>query len=378
MAIDINGETLIITLDPVVNGVLDVDVGKNLYTAWKTWVKQGNMRYPAAFRTTGGDELTSIIDAGAYYFLRNDYGWRIRAYENDGTYYTVGNLAVQDTRLPAFIPTIGGYTAAILGLQPVTQGVSATLTNNVAFAAFGGGVSIDINSPYDITTEGAGNLEFPVNNFQDADTIAASNGFRKFFVLSNASLIGASLDFSDGHKFIGFSPVSVALTIDTSISIQNCEFIDLYITGVLDGNSVIRESVLGTLNYVNGFIYNCTLGSKITLGGNANASIKGCWQEKQSVVPEIDMGGVGQQLSMPDYHGEVLISNCTGIGTSYISGVGKVTIDSSIISGTFIIYGGMSIEHTQTGSEVVIDRTTSAETWREPKALTVGKYLGLK
>ena len=120
MAIDFDGINLIITLD---SGVTEVDVREDIYEPWKEWVRAGNAAFPAAFRPLGGDPLTALINAGSYFFLNNTVGWRIKPPEEDITIYLTGNLAVEDVSLPAFVPTDGNFTTAILGLQQVTQGV---------------------------------------------------------------------------------------------------------------------------------------------------------------------------------------------------------------------------------------------------------------
>jgi len=124
-----NGETLLITLD---SGVTEIDAEIDLYKPWKQWVLQGNMRYPQAFRTIGGDALSSTVDAGAYFFLRNDNGWRIKPPEEDISIYVTGNLAPQVSTLPVLLPTDGAYTAGIFGLQPVTQNVDSIIDEQTA------------------------------------------------------------------------------------------------------------------------------------------------------------------------------------------------------------------------------------------------------
>ena len=115
-----DGPNLTITLE---SGVTEVDVKEDIYEPWKDWVRSGYAEYPQAFTVVGGDPLTSVINAGSYFFLNNSAGWRIRPPEEDITIYLTGNLAVLDVAFPAFTPTVGAYTAAIVGLQPVTQGV---------------------------------------------------------------------------------------------------------------------------------------------------------------------------------------------------------------------------------------------------------------
>lgn len=126
-----DGQNLLITLPPGTAGVGQLDA-KDIYSAWKAWVLVGdNAKYPPAFRTIGGDPLSSIINVGAYYFLRNDFGWRIKPAEEDVNYYLIGNLAAEDTSQPILIPTTGPYTVAIFGLQPVTQGVTPTMAEQI-------------------------------------------------------------------------------------------------------------------------------------------------------------------------------------------------------------------------------------------------------
>lgn len=120
-----DGTNLLITLDP---GVTLVDVEADLYSPWKAWVKTGdNAKYLLAFRAIGGDPLTPGINAGSYFFIQNQNGWRIKPPEENITIYITGNLAPQDSSIGVVIPTSGAYTAAIIGLQPITQSVATLL-----------------------------------------------------------------------------------------------------------------------------------------------------------------------------------------------------------------------------------------------------------
>lgn len=126
MAVDFNGEDLIITLEA---GVSEVDVRADLYTEWKNWQREdrtdgsSNRKYPPAFRTTAGDPITQTLDSGGYFYIRNDLGWRIRPAEEHATILFTKNLVPEDPTLDTVVPTIGAYTVLILGLQPVTQNV---------------------------------------------------------------------------------------------------------------------------------------------------------------------------------------------------------------------------------------------------------------
>jgi hypothetical protein len=126
-----DGVNLVITL-PL--GQTSIDVETDLYSAWKRFLLTGpypesTRKYPPAFRTIGGDPLVSGLEAGAYFFLQNNEGWRIRPAEADATVTVIGNLAGEDGDLPLTTPTLGGFTVLLNGLQPVTQGTSDILLN---------------------------------------------------------------------------------------------------------------------------------------------------------------------------------------------------------------------------------------------------------
>ena len=114
-----DGENLIITLD---SGITQVD-WIDIYSDWKDWMLTSpfNRGYPVAFSTSGGEELSAVLESGAYWFLRNDLGWRMRPPEEHITIWVTGNLIPQDITIDSFLPTIGAYTTQILGLQPITQ-----------------------------------------------------------------------------------------------------------------------------------------------------------------------------------------------------------------------------------------------------------------
>jgi len=117
-----DGENLLIILD---SGVTTVNAEIDLYSDWKEWALTGdNVKYPPAFRTIGGDPLSTTINAGSYFFLQNQYGWRIRPPEEDISIEIIGNLVAEDSNLDIITPTLGNFTVLVVGLQAVTQGVN--------------------------------------------------------------------------------------------------------------------------------------------------------------------------------------------------------------------------------------------------------------
>lgn len=343
------------------------------------------------FRITCPKSDLSLI-SGTKYQITVDYLWQLLREFADGEEAIPQPVIYVNTPPTASTPRIievnddyydwqfenGNYSVEIINGNSnirdveVKNNVSVGTNNTTGFinptfletGLFDGGVTIDVAggvSGTGKTSAGAviGTNQTPSNNFADGLTIAQARGFRTFFIKTSAEL--SSGNYSDGNRFIGHSCISVGITLNSGVNLYNCEFVDLQVAGTLDGNSVFRECIVGTVDYINGFIYNCTLSGTVTLDGGANASIQGCWQRQGGTVPTIDMGGSGQQLALSEYKGEVLITNGTGAGTNYISGDGKIVLDSTVTSGTYIVYGDFEIENN--GTATVINKTSHELTW---------------
>lgn len=187
---------------------------------------------------------------------------------------------------------------------------------------------------YDIGTPGN-----PVNNMTDAHAIGDSVNLFDFKILSNMTL--GSEDVSHGHKFYGRSPMNALLTINPDANVLNAEFIDLYVQGTVDGGNVFRECIIGAINYVNGFIYKCTLQGPIMVNGGVN--ISKCWISPYATDLEciIDFDNTPGICIVTQWEGGTLIiknmvSGCVfGVGGT----AGSFVIDSSCTGG-FLNFGG--------------------------------------
>ncbi len=124
MAVTFDGEALIMVLDPPTAGVLN-QTAEQIYDDAKQWhLNANNRKYPFPFTTSGGEVITSTQDAGEYYFIRNDLGWRIQTSDESQNVFLDGNLIPTDLLLPIVIAR-PGRTIAVIGLQPITVGVRA-------------------------------------------------------------------------------------------------------------------------------------------------------------------------------------------------------------------------------------------------------------
>lgn len=126
-----DGTNLIMTL-PAGGAAHTIDFSRDVYSAWKRWMVDAyaNQGFPPAFidangesGSKGGFQISPEfgIDAAAYFFMNNNQGWRIKPAEEDATIYFLGNLIPNNFDRGLIVPTTGGYTVLIDGLQPITQ-----------------------------------------------------------------------------------------------------------------------------------------------------------------------------------------------------------------------------------------------------------------
>jgi hypothetical protein len=225
----------------------------------------------------------------------------------------------------------------------VIRSSSSSATNQelsaIQYSSFGGGVTVDVINGVAGTAYNIGTIENPVNNIPDALTIAAERGFNKIFLISNINLnSGNNLA---GFKIEGSSHINTLVTIEDSAIVDNINIFNCNLTGILDGGIDITFCVIENLIYMYGHIHHSSLNGIITLGGGDDAWIGGCSQLDVDIIPEINMGGSGQDLIMNDYKGDIKITNLTGTDKAYIGlQNGSVILDSaSSMGGTIKVTG---------------------------------------
>lgn len=127
--IDFDGPNLTITLEA---GVTTVDAGE-IYSRWKDWVVQSdNAKFLEAFRVIGGDPLGGGLSAGSYFFLQNQYGWRIKPPEEDIVITITGNIFAENPASPIFNATTSNFNTSIrLQTSSLTQVVSVAESNDL-------------------------------------------------------------------------------------------------------------------------------------------------------------------------------------------------------------------------------------------------------
>lgn len=296
-------------------------------------------------------QLTSLPLSGG---SRND--WQVsdtvRVYNNQQCDVEGGNVVAVDEN--------GGEISAILPsafVQAVrTSSSSATLQElqDLQFASFNGGVSVDIVDGVTGTTFPAGTEREPVDNFVDALAIASVRGFNKFYVIG-AATIDSGLTY-DNKEFIGQGQNLSTFTVTAAASVISCAFKRAKVTGTLDGDSHIQQCIIENLDFISGIIEDCILNpGTITLGGSEIAHFVGCQSGVPGVsTPVIDMGGSGQGLALRGYSGGIKLINHSGTDDISIDlDSGQVRIDlATMTNGTIVVRGNGKVVNDANGDHL--------------------------
>jgi hypothetical protein len=309
------------------------------------------MSAPPAFRASvGGDPLGSGLEAGAYFFLQNQDGWRIRPAEANATVTLTGNLIPEDPDLPLTTPTLGAFTVLINNIQPITQGTSLLL-GTTQTAVYNGKVVYDVITGVAGTTYPTGTHSQPSNNLTDALAIAASTGADTLEVhglltldqdVTKFRIIGGTNSRLDRLSLAGFD-------IDESI------IEDMEVAG--DGQGTV-EMVRCNLDNTTGMVgtfRDCGFMNTVTLATGTTYIID-CFSEVQgNTKPVLNCNNVLVDVGFRRYTGglSVINSNNAGSTLSFDLASADLLLNASVAEGDIVVRGIGTMTQNQ-GANVVL------------------------
>ena len=334
MAYTFDGVNRLIVLP---SGSTTLDIA-DLYSRWKDWsVTDDNTKFVEAFRTTGGDPLTPGVTAGAYFFIRNDLGWRIRPAEEDATILVSGNLAPEDSSIPILVPTLGDFSVLLAGLQPVTQNVSELLELQQS-TSYGGYVVLAPQEGFAGTSYPTGQHQRPVNNLTDALAICAANGV-EVILLEGDHVLDQALPES-------FNIRGEAGTVGSSIdlngqAVNKCTFTQLQVSGAGTGIVEMDLCSLDTVSGVTGVFRQCGFQNTFTFAAG-NYVFAHCFSEIPGTAkPIFDYNGAAANASFRAYSGGFDMRNCTHASATTTIDVisASILLQSSCTAGAVVVRG---------------------------------------
>lgn len=354
------GTTKIITpADPPVGGVINIDV-QDLYSRWVDWLlTSDNSKYLVAMRVVGGDPLPGSKQLGLTYFLTN--GWRIRPYEASHTMNIDGNLYTEEGVSP-FIPTVGTYNVTII--NSVSNLVDSTVQQlpEIEYASFEGGVTIDVVNGSSGTAYPRGTRQSPVNNLQDAKTIAQTRGFYKLFIKGNIT-IGAS-DVISGYTLTGegagtFNISKTTITLADGCTTSTTVFEHAKVQGKQNGECIFFDCVIGVLTNTHCRFKDCAMIGQVQMNNsewtqNHTTDLINCHSSYEWYVVDYNNSPINQVYS--NYSGKIKIMNCTDARADIMIRLdaGMIWIDASCTAGSISVRGMGTL---QNDSNVVVDTT---------------------
>lgn len=278
--------------------------------------------------------------------------WKLRPAERNHKLTLVGNCFYDPAGISVVTPTLGTFTVLIE--MRVSNLTDAVLLNSpdIQYASFDGGVTVDPSSPYSGTTFPVGTPREPVNNLEDALTIATERGFSTLFIHGNIT-INSGFDY--GYMaFVGESITKTSITIDSSANVYACDFSNAEVNGVLDGYNTFNNCRILNITYIDGFIEKCLIAGTITLSGARVARLLDCWSGSDDTSPTIDFGGSGTELVIRNYDGYLILQNKNGIDDACIDiARGKIVIAPSVTAGYIEVCGqGVCINEAGPGATV--------------------------
>lgn len=272
-------------------------------------------------------------------------------------------ITFEETGTPYKVFLIGSnnniLTVTNLGTVQVAPANSAGLINlnELQFGVYQNAVWID-------QTFGAAGIGYPkgtpldpVNNIPDAITIAQARGFQEIRVIGNLTLDTG--DNVENYRLVGQNAARTQLVINAGAETLGCEIQEAYVTGNLDGGTILRQCVIDSLNYINGFVFQCMINpGTISLGGTTPAHFLSCYSGVPGLgTPIIDMNGVTDDQDTPlairGYNGGIELRDKTGAGSVSIDlSSGQVKIANTCTNGTVVIRGDGEVTDPATGQHL--------------------------
>lgn len=273
-----------------------------------------------------------------------------------------------------------------LGTVQLRSNNSAGLINvrEIQQDIFNNRVTIDAINGIAGTQYPAGTPLQPVDNVPDANIIDSVRGFGTFQIVGDFTF--TSGDNIENKLVLGQNASRTTLTIEPAALTQGVEIQEAFVTGTLDGGTIIRNSVIQNLDYINGFVFQCLIAPGfINLGGSEVANFLNCFSGQPGQgSPIFDCNGLTNTESTPlgvrGYNGGIEIRGLdSGAHCSLDFVAGQCKIDlTSCNDGVIVVRGSAKCVDAATGEDLptgvynsnlqIFNETVQAsqlqETWR--------------
>ena len=225
----------------------------------------------------------------------------------------------------------------------------------------------------------------PVDNFTDAESIAANRKFNQYDLFGTLNF-GGTEDLTE-LQFTGRGFDKSTITLNGDIT-DNSIFENMSLSGTLNGITELEHvNILsaGLIDF-NGNIEDSVLGGDITVDASCVGNLLQLLNCKSGVAgtgrPSFDLNGTTCDFSIRHYSGGITISGVTqNISGSIDFSSGTVEIDSSCTNGTIVVRGAADVIDNSGVGCTVIDKTVSSiggsSDWTDPEKEQIRDALGV-
>lgn len=263
----------------------------------------------------------------------------------------------------------------------VKNNVSVNTNNTTGFinptflenSLFSGGVAIDPLNGYDYlgsnyAPDGSvlGTRQAPVKTVNDAELIASQRGFNQFYVVTPLTISTGDSFGGESHQVTGDSPLSVSVNIQAGSNVDNIDWRNIYLFGVVGNGFIARECVVGSITNANGFIYKCTIIGPIVVADNI--SMEECFIAPTAMNQgfDIDFNGQAKSVIISDWSaGRITAKNMVAGSFLGVTGAGGIVyVDPTCNGGTLAIGGSVTADETNFGLlDTINNVTVSQQVW---------------
>lgn len=305
--------------------------------------------------SVGGNPIGGSQQIAPYFFLNNIDGWRLRPPEEDGETSIEGNLFPLDPDTPFVIPTVGTFTQLlrlVVSPQAIVDTVDAGLTveESLQLTRIHDQVEREIYVDTDIgSPDGDGSQQAPFNTFAAAASLAESIGIRNIAIMGDSTLDRALPKFS--FRGVGNPILSLA-----GNNVNQSHFSHLTLSGIQNGTiEADLCSLANNMTGLDGQYRGCGLLGDLTIANNGKVIMSDPFSEIPGLGrPTIDLGGGPSTLALRRYSGGLTVEGMTHASNEVTIelAAGKITLDSSCVTGDFTLRGVGQFTDSSAGTTV--------------------------
>ena len=282
-----------------------------------------------------------------------------------GTVSVGGNGALMDENGIAIVTgTWNGVTIYNKAMSDTTiaLAVASEIGTEIEYAAYNGGIWVDVITGTSGTTYPLGTPVNPVSNITDALTIAVSRGFKTINIVGDYTFPNGT--YVVGYTFVGSGFQASTFTFEVGSILALCQMEHAKCTGFIIGVIGFTDSHIHELGAISPIpssqhvIANrCLLTGTLSLPDNYSGTLKAldCWSGYVEGKPaKISMGYSTANVLARNYSGPITIGEVDeDVNISIDLSSGELILENTVTAGTIEVRGVGTLDDSSRGTATV-------------------------